>query len=346
MAEGLNDPYIIELPKGHFKLKVTARQAPVVPQPETVPAPAEAPPNRRMLYAAGVLAVVALIAIAWALVATSQLRQLRQEMAKFEPAWTPALEQLWAPFVSGERPVLVAIEDPPFAQFTGFGVYREIGLNRWEDIEKSATIAKIRQALGNPEMKPSNYYAPVGEGSAAFALGKFLGPRVPGISLAGVRELSWQKLASNNVLYVGASVFFNSRFHDLPVGIDFDHRVDGVTNARPRKGELAFYPEPAQPGFNDVTTDGERYALVTHIPGPSGTGEVTNFTSMRTTARLGAVQWLTDPTHAAELVQKLAGKDGRLPHYYQVLLKVKFKDNVPIETSYVLHHELTVRAQK
>jgi hypothetical protein len=35
--------------------------------------------------------------------------------------------------------------------------------------------------------------------------------------------------------------------------------------------------------------------------------------------------------------------NGTLPQYYQVLLRVKFKDNVPIETSYVLHHELTAR---
>ena len=67
---------------------------------------------------------------------------------------------------------------------------------------------------------------------------------------------------------------------------------------------------------------------------------------MRTTGRLGAVQWFTDATHAAELVQKMKGRDGLLPRYYQVLLKVKFKDNVPIETAYVLHHELTVHPSK
>ncbi|MEI9975113.1 MAG: hypothetical protein WDO73_25500 [Ignavibacteriota bacterium] len=32
---------------------------------------------------------------------------------------------------------------------------------------------------------------------------------------------------------------------------------------------------------------------------------------------------------------------GQIPRYYQVLLRVKFKDSVPTETSYVLHHDLS-----
>ncbi len=340
MSEGLQDPCIIELPKGHFKLKVTLRQ-PIAPALHT---PSEAPQHagtrRTLLYALG---ATALLAAAWAVVATVQLSSERQKTAVLRSGWTPALEELWAPFVSSNRPVLVAIEDPPFVQFAGFGAYREINLNSWEDIEKSPNVAKIRHLLGNPEMRPSYYYAPIGEVGAAFYLGRFLGPRVPSISLSGAKDLSWQQLANHNVLYVGASIFFIERFTGLPVGVDFNHSPTGVTNASPRDGELSFYPEQGQ---GDVSTNGERYALVTHLPGPSGTGEVTSFTSMRTTSRQGAVQWFMDPGNAKDLVERMKKPDGSLPQYYQVLLKIKFKENVPIETSYVLHHELTARASK
>lgn len=331
MSEGRHDPLIIELPKGHFKLKVTPRQDAAGSDPS---ASELAPPARRWIYVLGALAAASSL---WAAVATVQL--VRRPPGA-SPAWTPALEQLWQPFVSSGRPVLIAIEDPPFVQFEGYGAYREMGLNRWADIEKSPRVAEIRKLLGNPAISPSYYYAPVGEVSAAFLLGRFLGPRVQAVSLTGFRDLSWHHLASNNVVYVGASVFFLDRFQDLPVQVDFDHTASGVTNARPQPGELDFYPEQ---GMGDVSPTGERYALVTHIPGPAGGGEITSFTSMRTTGRQGAVQWFTDPANAVDLVNRMRKPDGTLPAYFQVLLRVKFKDNVPIETSYVLHHELAAR---
>ena len=335
-SEGLNDPYVVEIPKGHFKLSVTARPVPTAVVADRVEAvPGET--GRRVLIAG--LAAALAIAIAWAGIASIQLRRELQESAVLRSLWTPGLEELWEPFLSSQRPVILAIEDPPFAEFAGFGVYREMGLNSWADIEKSQRIAEIRKLLGNPEMTPNHYYAPVGEVSAAFLLGRFLGPRVPAFSLSVVRDLSWQQLASHNVIYVGASVFFTERFVGLPAAIDldFDYPRGGIKNAHPRPGESEFYPEQLQ----NASESGELYAIVTHVPGPSGSGDVTSFTSMRTPSRLGAVQWFTDAAHASELVAKMKNASGQMPRYYQVLLQVKFKDSVPTQTSYVLHHDLS-----
>jgi hypothetical protein len=83
------------------------------------------------------------------------------------------------------------------------------------------------------------------------------------------------------------------------------------------------------------------YALVTHRPGPLGSSDVESFTSNRSAGYLGAVQWFTDPNFARVLVEKLKeASGGKMPRYYQVLLKVKFKDDVPTETTYVLSREL------
>lgn len=334
-AEGLNDPYVVEIPKGHFKLSVTPRPVAVRSGADRAEVADRSPGNRFVILG---LAAALGIAVAWAAVASWQLHREQQESAVFRSMWTPGLEQLWEPFLSAHRPVIVAIEDPPFAQFAGYGVYREMPLNSWADIEKSPRIAAIRKLLGNPEITQSHYYAPVGEVSGAFLLGRLLGPRVPALSLSLVRDLSWQQLASHNVIYMGASVFFNDRFNGLPTAIDFDfdYARGGIKNAHPGPGELAFYSEDLQ----NASESGELYAIVTHVPGPSGTGDVTSFTSMRTPSRLGAVQWFTDPAHAGELVAKMKNAAGQMPRYYQVLLQVKFKDSVPTQTSYVLYHDL------
>ena len=86
------------------------------------------------------------------------------------------------------RPLIVAIADPPFVQFKGYGAYRDLQLNRWEDIVKSPQVEAIRKALKDPEIQQSVYYAPMGEVNALFLLGKLMGPRVPGISLITLKD--------------------------------------------------------------------------------------------------------------------------------------------------------------
>jgi len=177
----------------------------------------------------------------------------------------------------------------------------------------------------------------VGEVSASFLIGKLLGPRVPALSLLRTSELSMQQLANNNVLYIGASVFFDDELHGLPVQLDLVNARPGIHNLHPRAGEPALLSDQVPTGTSE---DGEAYVLITHIPGPLGTSEVETFTSNRTPGRLAAVEWLTDPSYARILVSKLRKPSGEIPRHYQVVLKVKYKAGVPTETSYVFHHEL------
>ena len=85
------------------------------------------------------------------------------------------------------------------------------------------------------------------------------------------------------------------------------------------------------------------YALVTKMPGPQQSSQFIAFTSNRTPSRLAAVEWFTEARHAAELVRAIRKPDGSLPQNYQVILKVRFMNGVPTETSYVAHRELAVQ---
>jgi hypothetical protein len=349
-VEGRDNEWVVDLPKGRFKLICDQRQ---------VPAEAAVDPgNAAMGLAAGneavnvrrpvlrplslFLALAALVSMAWAAYATVELFEERQDTAMFRSTWTPELKQLWGPFLTARRPLIVAIADPPFVQFKGYGTYRDLTLNRWEDIVKSPQVKAIQKALNNPEMQHSVYYAPIGELSASFLLGKLLGPRVEALSLLRASELSWQQLADNNVLYVGAQVFFTDRLQSMPVDLDLLNSGAGLRNLRPLPGEPPSFFDVVPTGSSE---DGEAYVLVTHVPGPRGTGDVQSFTSNRTSGRLAAVQWFTDEAYARVLVGKLRKPSGEIPRYYQVVLRVKFKDGVPTETSYVLHHELLVKAR-
>ena len=54
------------------------------------------------------------------------------------------------------------------------------------------------------------------------------------------------------------------------------------------------------------------------------------------------MQWFTDANHAIELVANMKSALGQMPRYYQVLLRVKYKDSVPTQDVVrLLYHDLT-----
>ena len=53
-----------------------------------------------------------------------------------------------------------------------------------------------------------------------------------------------------------------------------------------------------------------------------------------------AAEWLTQPWRAKELLGHLRTPGGEIPRYYQVVLKVAFKQGIPVQSSYLFHHVL------
>ncbi len=56
---------------------------------------------------------------------------------------------------------------------------------------------------------------------------------------------------------------------------------------------------------------------------------------------MGAVQAFTDPAFARTLVAKMKPAGGVLPHFYQVVVKVRSMDDMPIDMAYIFHRDLT-----
>ena len=73
----------------------------------------------------------------------------------------------------------------------------------------------------------------------------------------------------------------------------------------------------------------------------SGKGDVLYFSGNHVSSVTAGVEAFTDPTLAKTLVIKMRKPDGSLPRFYQVVLKVKSMDDMPLEISYVMHRELS-----
>lgn len=347
-TEGKDDPLIIDLPKGRFKLtceqreEVTATAS--VPASETlavaVPTGVWAMASSRIsLRAVGLsLGLISLLALTLGayFLGRSEGVPLRGNAS----VWTSELETLWGPVVNPDRPLIIVIEDPLFAEVRSSPrvYYRDQSINQWKDLANSPDVKALTAQQKAVTVQPSRYYTSFGEAEASLLLGKFLGPREKNLSLARASQLSWQQVSDNNIVFVGAQNLFFEQLQGMPFESQLIPTVEGIKNVHPKAGEPAMFVDqyslaPSEEGFT--------YALVTHLPGPLRRSNILSFTSSRSAGRIAAVQLFTDPGFAREVVAKLKqGSGGRIPRYYQVVLKVKFKDNVPTETSYILSRNL------
>lgn len=350
-TEGKQDEFVIDLPKGRFKLTCEPRCAivepvPAAPAPMAPLSPVDLPPkidprttsdahSRSHLIWVCLAVAVAISAYCWG--RWSPMTRAASPAA----GWSTQLQELWGPYVDSRQPLILAIEDPLFVELKSEpGVYfRDRSLNRWKDVVDSPAVTALEGSLKAANIQPSRYYTAYGEVDVAFLLGKLLGLRERNFSVLKTSQLSWQQIADNNVLFVGVqNLFFDEQLHGMPLDPQLVPIETGIRNVHPKAGEPAEFTDQYSTA---PAEEGTAYALVTHLPGPLRSNDVESFTSSRSAGYVAAVQWFTDPKLAGLLVSKLkAASGGQMPRYYQVLLKVKFRDDVPTETTYVLSREL------
>ena len=350
-TEGKNDPIVIDLPKGHFRITWENRTAtspepalaaisvfPQVAQPIVIPQVQELKKQIRLGYFG--LAIIVIWALSASVLAVNQYRA----NAPLREAWTPELKELWEPFITSNRPTILSVGSPLFINLQGIGSFRDLALNKWDDVVASPHIQSMRKAFGNPVIAPRYIYTGVGEMTSAFQLGKLLDVGPMKISLMRSSEISWQQMVDDNILFIGPPRVFGDILQQSPVEEDFSNTEDGIRDQKPDSGHPAFYPDTysslAAYGAAGWPEDGEIYALVSRTPGPLGTGAVMAFNSNHSPGILGAVQWFTNPAFARELVLKMRKPSGEIPKYVQLVLKVKYHDSVPTQISYITHREI------
>ncbi len=337
-TEGTHDPILLDLPKGHFKLTWEVRPFAV----EEVP-PVAVPVPQKLASGLDWQRIAVIVASAWAILATGFWYRQYREAAPLREAWTSDLQELWQPVFESNRPLIVAVSTPLFVGFQGSGFFRDQSLNTWEDALHSPRVQAIRRSLNNPAILQRYYYTGVGEMAASFRLGKLLNFSGLKMSTARSSQVSWQQMADNNVIFVGAPRVFGDQLHKLPVDLDLVFREDGVHDLKPPAGKPALYADDYPSIANEAASipdDGEVYALVDRMPGPLGSGDIQTFTSNHSPGTLGAVEWFTNSTFAHQLLTKLRKADGTIPRYFQLVLKVKYQDAVPTQIHYVTHREL------
>ena len=288
--EGVNDPILVDLPKGGFKVTFLPRS----PAPE-IPAGVVETLLGWWRRPEAVLAAALLALVAAVLYFAARPVKAQRTASESVATLSPELQQLWSPLLASNRPLVVCIATP---------------------------------AHGD---------SGAGTASGAFLLGQFLAPHKLHVLLTRGDLLSMPEIAMDNVVFIGP-VAGNRQLEAVPVDQQIVLEPDGIRNLNPRPGEPEFLPDRASGNSPDVE---ESHALVSHIPGLYGNGDILYLSGNRISSVLAAVQALTDPVLARTLVAKMKTSTGGVPRYYQLVLQVKSMDDMPVDISYLFHRELS-----
>ena len=283
-TEGVDDPILVDLPKGGFKLTFEPRE--IRPEPIAEPAVVAGRWGRKEIA----LIAGLVLAVGMAVYFGTRLWQVQRTNLQTARDWTPELKQLWEPLVSSKRPLIVCLSTP---------------------------------VAGSSE---------AGTATGAVLLGQFLGMlHKQDVLVTSSDQIAAPEVAMGNVVFLGP-VAGNRQMQAMSADRPFVLEPEGIRNMNPRPGEPALFADKLPRDPQDTE---ESYALISRVPGLYGNGEVLYLAGNRISSITGEVQAFTDAMFAKTLVSKMKKPDGSLPRYYQVVLKIKSMDTMPIEVSYV-----------
>jgi len=338
-GEGADDPVLIELPKGGFRLLFRERTGGGKPHPTT---PDQAA-LRRWRLATMVLAFLLTATLAAALIGHSGsfTGQAVPEIWTQEH-WGAACETFWRPYLDGSRPVLIAFGTPMFVRFPR-GFFRNPQVNDWQTAQAEGLPKELELKFGGGPAAPAYIYTGVGEAIGAFNLALAFSARHREVSVRGSSEVGWEAIERNDLIYLGPEKFI-PRIFELPANRDLIIRDAGIRNLHPKPGEPASYIEGNAVVQSDGTTMRDGHALISRVRGLHGRGYITMLAATSTEGTRAAVEYVTRKQYAQELVSKIQVAPGVLPSEFQVVLKVRYRALVPVDISYVTHHVLLARA--
>jgi hypothetical protein len=252
------------------------------------------------------------------------------------------MDALWRPFLSPAHHLIIAFVNPLFVRLQRKAgvdvVFRTSGDNSWEDVLASHELPALKQALGSEIATPTFNLVERSNLISTFALSQFFARRREDVTLARADEVSWQQLSDNDVILFGPFMIDGGP-SALPVKPSLVLERGGVRNLQPAPGEPLVYPDT---DFQHSPSNGEALELVSRMPGPLGRTTVLTFSSNNKWGVIGGVQSLTDPAFARVIVEKLRSPSGKMPPYFQLVLRMKYRDGTLTHVSYVTHQALTM----
>lgn len=256
-----------------------------------------------------------------------------------------AYKAVWGTFLNNSNSTLLILSNPI--------VYRPVNAADPEALTKQGIPLAAEQTnlienlsnsrlplLPNQVMKlvPAiNMFTGLGEAIGAYRLRGLLQRLGENSTLKQSRIVGPGDLKDNNVILLG-SVYANQWSRPLSIKENFVYSSRAtIENVAPQPGEEREYKSSFDQRTGTLLED---YALITVVPGVSGTNTVMSLSGIYSEGTQAAAEFVTDKEHISELNRRLQQLKGGPPRYYQALLKVRVENAFPTQIILVTVREL------
>src|SRR5579871_4748082 len=318
--EGLDDPIIVEIPKGSYALTFHLRSKPGM-GPTLIPAPADksvevAAPDRRWRIAVVVLSVLLASSFTLSAILLSQRTATHTALAPPVPA---VYQTFWNRFVTSPQQPWVIFSNGSFVGRP------ETGMRYFNPASDSHSFIL-------------DHYTGVGEVLAIHQLDRVFDMLNRPLRVKRGALFSLDDAKNNDLIFVG-SPSENLTLVDLPGSREFIfQRLD----SGPRKGDLAVlnvHPEGGEPKLflatpaNQPTVDD--YAVVSLLPGLDPSRSILILAGNSTFGTQAAVEYVCREDSIKELLQRLRVSKASDLKSFEALLHVKIAHGVPVTTELI-----------
>jgi hypothetical protein len=309
MSHGVDDPLLIEVPKGSYQVVWRYRGLEPTAPPalaKEIPATAQAPVSHRKWFAAGFGAAV-ILSIPIGLWMSARPARI-----------APIVEEFWEPFLKSPQAPLIVFSNHRFvgSSATGLRRFRE-GVD--SAVDSNDTYSGTGTVMAVAEL--SNLFSLAG--------------RPPRLKRAEL--LTWDEAKDANVAFVGAPEA-NSRVGELAPLQYFRFKsshdeprfgVGGIINVHPQPGEEAIYFGSGQPYTFD-------YAVIALLPNLHPERKVLILAGTNTYGCQAAAEFLTRSDLLEELYRRLGITKGGKVTDFEALLRVSVSGGVPMKAEAVI----------
>jgi hypothetical protein len=330
-SDGREDPYLVEVPRGSYKLKFTLNPgssesqrtaserlaAEVAPTTEStkelhhaVTKPHQDGKARtpRWLLSASLILLLPCVWLAWS---HGYVHFSRNEMPD------PIMKEFWQPFLSDMQGPLAVLSNAPFAGNAVTGLYYDNSTPHSNGVHF--------------------YYTGVGEAMSIHILDTLFGHLGGSIRVQPGNLLTVQDITGSNLIFVGspAENLMAKKFLTLN-HLDFQEITAGprtgqvvINNRQPQAGEPNVFMAARLPGEAQV----DDYAVIAHVPIDARHDSLlaAGTTTIGTQA---AINFLCQPESLKE-IQKRIGPIGH-DASFEVVLHVKVVEDVPLKSEIVM----------
>lgn len=317
--EGSEEPFHIEIPKGHYLpvLRPQKEESAAVP-PEGLESEDEGSASIAPIVGGKVRwergPLVVLLGLVLGILVGVAGGVLIDRRDSVPPA--TALDGFWGQFIAAASPTLVIYSNPVFTGTPRTGLVLTDG-----DAKQTTPL--------------DDTYTGTGEVAAIYELTRLFDSRKGSFTLKRSRLVTWDEAKSRNLIFIGASSQ-NTALQDLPTVTEFPIMVDEV-DAREQGYFVNRHPRPGEPSRLPYADATQETALIALLPGLVPDRRILVFSGLTTIGTEAAVEYACQPQNVAKLLEQ-AGSSGGVVKPFEAILRVSVSKGVGVGAQIVLLH--------